>query len=255
VVDNVAVRVEILASSAAGRAAGLDGTTTLPTTPGLDPPPELIEEGIFRAARFGVDAELPDAHGRLRPVSKILEDTIARVEDRAHELGCVQELALLPELLQRGGGASTQRAIHRLAGIDVLVQQTSSPRPRPTTRRPRVSQRADLRSQRVHQVYERRHGLHRHEHERGRHGSLHGGSGTSGPSCQPCAREQRTGREARLERRGLLRDEGRADSLLPGSSHPHGLATSADPVPRHLPGSPMPVVERLASIIQIRRRE
>jgi carboxylate-amine ligase len=92
-------------------------------TPGLDPPPELIEEGIFRAARFGVDAELPDAHGRLRPVSEILEDTLARVENRAHELGCAEELALLPELLQRGGGASTQRAIHRIAGIDVLVQQ------------------------------------------------------------------------------------------------------------------------------------
>jgi glutamate---cysteine ligase / carboxylate-amine ligase len=94
-----------------------------PPRPGLDPPPELIEEGIFRAARFGVGAELPDAHGRLRPVSEILEDTLARVENRAHELGCAEELAIPPELLQRGGGASTQRAIHRIAGIDVLVQQ------------------------------------------------------------------------------------------------------------------------------------
>ena len=163
-----------------------------PPTPGLDPPPELIEEGIFRAARFGVDAQLPDAHGRPCPVSEILEDTLARVENRAHELGCVEELALLPELLQRGGGASTQRAIHKIAGIDVLVQQlTQLTAAEATTRRPRVSQenRADLRSQRVQQVYERRHGRHRHEHERGRHGSQHGGPGTSGPSCQPCPRE------------------------------------------------------------------
>jgi glutamate---cysteine ligase / carboxylate-amine ligase len=106
--------------------------------PGLDPPPELIEEGIFRAARFGVDAQLPDAHGTLRPVSEILEHTLARVENRAHELGCVEELALLPELLQRGGGASTQRAIHKIAGIDVLVQQlTQLTAAEATTRRPR----------------------------------------------------------------------------------------------------------------------
>ena len=108
--------------------------------PGIDPPPELIEEGIFRAARFGVDAQLPDAHGRPRPVSEILEDTLARVENRAHGLGCVEELALLPELLQRGGGASTQRAIHKIAGIDVLVQQlTQLTAAEATTRRPKKS--------------------------------------------------------------------------------------------------------------------
>jgi glutamate---cysteine ligase / carboxylate-amine ligase len=110
--------------------------------PALDPPPELIEEGVFRAARFGVDAQLPDAHGTPRPVSEILADTLERVENRAHELECVQELALLPELLQRGGGASTQRAIHKTAGIDGLAQQltrltaaeatTTRPRPAPT---------------------------------------------------------------------------------------------------------------------------
>jgi hypothetical protein len=53
----------------------------------------------------------------------------------------------------------------------------------------------------------------------------------------------------------MLRDEGRADPLLPARSHPHSLATSADPVPRHLPASSAPVVERLDSIIQIRKGE
>ena len=45
--------------------------------PGLDPPPELIEEGICRAARFVVHGELPDAHGNLRPVSELLQDARA----------------------------------------------------------------------------------------------------------------------------------------------------------------------------------
>src|SRR5580700_4468005 len=35
-----------------------------------DPAPELIEEGMFRAARFGVHGELPDATGRRRAVSE-----------------------------------------------------------------------------------------------------------------------------------------------------------------------------------------
>ena len=37
------------------------------TPPDLDPPPELIEEAIFRATRFGVQGQLPDAGGRSRP--------------------------------------------------------------------------------------------------------------------------------------------------------------------------------------------
>lgn len=93
------------------------------TEPGLDPPPELIEESLFRAARFGVHGELPDARGRLRPVSEIVQETLARVEIWARELGCVQELALLPDLLRRGGGAGVQRAIYNLAGLDGLTKQ------------------------------------------------------------------------------------------------------------------------------------
>ena len=112
------------------------------TEPGVDPPPELIEEGIFRAARFGVHGRLPDAHGRPCPVSEILDDTLARIDSRAHELGCAEELALLPDLVQRGGGAGIQRATYETAGIDALVQQLTQltaaeaiirlPRPAPT---------------------------------------------------------------------------------------------------------------------------
>jgi glutamate---cysteine ligase / carboxylate-amine ligase len=91
--------------------------------PGIDPPPELIEEGIFRAARFGVYGQLSARHGRLRSVSEILEDTLARVENHAHALRCVDELARLPDLVRRGGGAGVQRAISKNAGIDGLLRQ------------------------------------------------------------------------------------------------------------------------------------
>jgi glutamate---cysteine ligase / carboxylate-amine ligase len=91
--------------------------------PGLDPAPEVIEEGMFRAARFGVHGCLPDPDARPRPVADILDETLARVEPRAHALGCAEELALLPELLRRGGGAGAQRAIFTSVGMEGLVQR------------------------------------------------------------------------------------------------------------------------------------
>ena len=93
------------------------------TEPGPDPSPELIEEGMFRAARFGVHGELPDAHGSRHPVAEILQDVLARVQKRACQLGCVEELALLPALLRRGGGAGAQRATYEIAGIDAVVRE------------------------------------------------------------------------------------------------------------------------------------
>jgi carboxylate-amine ligase len=88
-----------------------------------DPPPELIAEGMFRAARFGVHGELPDVNGHRHAVSEVLQDALSRVEHRARELGCVEELALLPDLLCRGGGAGAQRSTYEIAGIDAVVRQ------------------------------------------------------------------------------------------------------------------------------------
>lgn len=88
-----------------------------------DPRPELLEEGMFRAARFGVEGELPDAQGRRRTVSDLLEAALSRIDSRARELGCDEDLARLPDLLQRGGGAGLQRATYEIAGINAVVRQ------------------------------------------------------------------------------------------------------------------------------------
>lgn len=93
------------------------------TGPGVDPAPELIEEGLFRAARFGVHGELPDGRGRRRPVSELLEEALARAQRHAEELTCSSELARLPELLAQGGGAGAQRAAYEIAGIDAVLRQ------------------------------------------------------------------------------------------------------------------------------------
>jgi carboxylate-amine ligase len=93
------------------------------TEPEADPPPEVLEEGIFRAARFGVRARLPDPEGGLRPVPELLEEAIDRVGGLAGELGCGEELALLPDLLRRGGGAGVQRELHEAARMDGLLRE------------------------------------------------------------------------------------------------------------------------------------
>ncbi|HEY6397154.1 MAG TPA: YbdK family carboxylate-amine ligase [Solirubrobacteraceae bacterium] len=91
--------------------------------PGTDPPPELVEEGIFRAARFGVQGELPDANGQLRSVSELLERALERASTWAPELRCAEDLARLDELVEHGGGAGFQRASYEIAGIDAVARQ------------------------------------------------------------------------------------------------------------------------------------
>ena len=87
-----------------------------------DPPAEVLEEGVFRAARFGVRAQLPDAQGRLRPVAELLGDALELVRPHAAELGCRDELDALRPLLARGGGAGQQRASFEIAGMDGLLR-------------------------------------------------------------------------------------------------------------------------------------
>jgi carboxylate-amine ligase len=91
--------------------------------PEPDPAAEVLEEGVFRAARFGVRARLPDADGQLRPVSELLDDALALARGHAPELHCADELDGLPALLARGGGAGRQRAAYEIAGMDGLLRE------------------------------------------------------------------------------------------------------------------------------------
>jgi carboxylate-amine ligase len=91
-----------------------------------DPPPEILDEAAFRAARFGVDAELPGRDGHRRPVSALLEDVLRAVRPHARELGCEDELDATRRLLERGGGAGRQRAVHAIGGLGALLRDTTA---------------------------------------------------------------------------------------------------------------------------------
>jgi carboxylate-amine ligase len=91
--------------------------------PQPDPPADVLEEGAFRAARFGVDARLPDSDGRLRPVRELLEEALAIARGHAEELRCMEELDRLPVLLAEGGGAGRQYSAYAIAGMDGLLRE------------------------------------------------------------------------------------------------------------------------------------
>jgi carboxylate-amine ligase len=88
-----------------------------------DPPAEILEEGIFRAARFGVRGRLPDAEGRLRPVAELLAEALASTREHAAELGCEAELGGLAAMIARGGGAGRQRSAFEIAGMNAVLRE------------------------------------------------------------------------------------------------------------------------------------
>jgi carboxylate-amine ligase len=77
------------------------------------PPPEIVDEASFRAARAGVEATLPDADDQLRPVAELVAETIALLRPAALELRCADQLEDLTQLMADGGGAGVQRAACR----------------------------------------------------------------------------------------------------------------------------------------------
>ena len=94
--------------------------------PEEDLPSELLEEGMFRAARYGVRAELPGPDGQLHPLADVLAEALEHVQPYARELDCEDELALIPALVAAGGGAGRQREIHELSGIDALMRELTA---------------------------------------------------------------------------------------------------------------------------------
>jgi len=94
--------------------------------PRPDPPTEVLDEGAFRAARYGIAGQLPDADGRLRPVSAVLDDALAVAAPHAAELGCIDELDAIRRVVEGGGGAGRQRAAHAIGGMGGLLREMAS---------------------------------------------------------------------------------------------------------------------------------
>jgi carboxylate-amine ligase len=94
--------------------------------PGPDSPAEVLEEGAFRAARWGVAGRLPGPDGTLRPVRELLDEALALSRPHAGELGCEDELEGVRALLDSGGGAGRQRAAYAIGGMAKLLREVTA---------------------------------------------------------------------------------------------------------------------------------
>ncbi|WP_432514586.1 glutamate--cysteine ligase [Kineococcus sp. SYSU DK001] len=91
--------------------AQLDDGRTLPTLP-----PWHVQENKWRAARYGLEAEIiVDAAGRERLVTDDLDEWLNRLEPVARQLDCADELALVADIPRRGASYQRQRATFEAA--------------------------------------------------------------------------------------------------------------------------------------------
>src|SRR6185503_6278387 len=87
-------------------------------------PRTLVEENKWRAARYGLDAELIDlARDEVRPARTAALELVALAEPAARRLGCERELGEIEGLCERGSGADEQRAAYLEQGSLLAVAQ------------------------------------------------------------------------------------------------------------------------------------
>jgi glutamate---cysteine ligase / carboxylate-amine ligase len=80
-------------------------------------PRTLVDENKWRAARYGLQAELVDlAHDTERPASEAIRELLDTAAPAARTLGCAAELAEVERILERGNGADEQRRVHDADG-------------------------------------------------------------------------------------------------------------------------------------------
>lgn len=98
--------------------------------------PELLRAAKWRAARYGLDADLIDVEeGKSVPAHELVERLLARLRNALEEDGAWEEVGeLVGATLKRGNGAARQRAAYTRAGsfenvVDFIVSETAGHEP------------------------------------------------------------------------------------------------------------------------------
>jgi len=100
-----------------------------------EPAPWVVEQNKWRAARYGMDAEIiADDHGALRPVSEAIAELVDTLTPVARELGCEAELRWALEVAERGPSYLRQRAVVAKGGtlvdvVDSLITELETDQP------------------------------------------------------------------------------------------------------------------------------
>ncbi|MBV9097829.1 MAG: glutamate--cysteine ligase [Frankiaceae bacterium] len=95
----------------------LDKGYTLPMPKGW-----TVRENKWRAARYGVDAEIiVDETGRTVPLRDALGELVHDLNPIAERLGCVDQLCRIPQILEMGPSYARQRAVAAANGGDLTA--------------------------------------------------------------------------------------------------------------------------------------
>ncbi|MGC3994863.1 MAG: glutamate--cysteine ligase [Propionicimonas sp.] len=94
-------------------------------------PPWLVRENKWRAARYGMDAEvITPRRQRPVPLREGLAQWLERLEPVARDLGCEAELRFASDLAERGASYERQRAAGEpRAALDLLLAETGRATP------------------------------------------------------------------------------------------------------------------------------
>ena len=94
----------------------LDDGYTLP-----EPSPWLVRENKWRAARYGLDAEIViDNSGKVQPVKDAVINLVDDLLPLARRLHCAADLEAIPRLIERGASYQRQRAVAAAHGGDLV---------------------------------------------------------------------------------------------------------------------------------------
>ena len=117
-IESTAAIVALVQSLAATYADRYERDGVLPAQPR-----PLLEENKWRAARYGLDAELIWLErDEERPAREAVAALVALAEPAAQRLGCGEEIAAVSRICERGAGADEQRRV--LAESESLLSVT-----------------------------------------------------------------------------------------------------------------------------------
>ncbi len=108
----------------------IDKGYTLPT-----PKRWVVQENKWRAARYGLDANIIVSEDSTQPVCEALTELVQDLRATAERLGCAEELARVQDVLDGGASYQRQRAVAAASGgdltavVDSLLEEFTVGRP------------------------------------------------------------------------------------------------------------------------------
>jgi carboxylate-amine ligase len=108
----------------------IDKGYKLPTPKGW-----VVRENKWRAARYGLDAEIIREDQSTIPIREALSELARELKPAAERLGCTEELARVEEVVEHGSSYLRQRAVAQASGgdlhavVDSLIAEFEAGRP------------------------------------------------------------------------------------------------------------------------------